>query len=67
MMVLMIVRINAKNPKVAKDPMLPVGQPDRPVSTRPFLVTLPAIFNEIDAKTLKRSRYLIFIMHSSQR
>ena len=67
MIVLIIVRINAKNPKVAKDPILPVGQPDRPVSTRSFLVTLPSIFNEIDAKTLIRRRYLICILQSIQR
>ncbi len=37
MMVLMIVMMNARKPNVAKDPTLPVGHPDRPVSTSPLL------------------------------
>ncbi len=36
MMVFKMVRIKARKPNVAKEPTLPVGQPDRPLSKCPL-------------------------------
>jgi hypothetical protein len=46
MMVLRMVMMKARKPNVAKDPTLPVGQPDRPVATSPLLSLAITVVDE---------------------
>ena len=55
-----MVRIKARNPNVAKEPTLPVGQPDRPLSKCPFSDVAAKIgsLEQMNRTQMKEIKYL---------